>query len=75
MIIISNKRFAPRTDQEQQHEKIGSKNSYGDSSREYFKGKKRSIDMKDGGFNLICRLNLFAKKKLQTNQNISNLIC
>ena len=27
------------------------------------------------GFNLICRLNLFAKKKLQTNQNISNLIC
>ena len=27
------------------------------------------------GFNLICSLNLFAKKKLQTNQNIGNLIC
>ena len=26
------------------------------------------------GFNLICSLNLFAKKKLQTNQNIGNLI-
>ena len=33
------------------------------------------LELALGTCNLICRLNLFAKKKLQTNQNISNLIC